>query len=138
MHGTNIPTIAPVVVLEAFFDRFGSGDIPGVLALLDEDVVWTVQGAPAVPWTGRRTGRASVEAFFATLSASLEPEAFAVDTIVGGADRAVAEGHFSFRSLATGRSFTSDFALSVDVEAGRITAYRMYEDSAAADAALAA
>lgn len=48
---------------------------------------------------------------------------------------AVALGHNEFPVLATGKSFSNDFALHFTVQDGQITGYQMYEDTYAVDQA---
>jgi ketosteroid isomerase-like protein len=115
-------------VIEAFFARFGAGDVNGVLALFADEVDLAVAGADFVPWTGPKSTKAGVGEFLAATGA-VEPQEFAVRQIVTEGDTGVALGHFTHRVLATGKSFSSRFALHVTVEDGLISRYHMFEDS---------
>jgi ketosteroid isomerase-like protein len=100
---TNADTTATVI--DSFFTRFGTGDIPGMLDLFADPIDFAVNGAPHVPWSGARSSRA----------------------IEG--DNAVVLGRNKFEVLATKKKFTNDFALHFIVQGGKITGYHMYEDS---------
>ncbi|WP_405791542.1 nuclear transport factor 2 family protein [Streptomyces sp. NBC_01506] len=116
--------------LDAFLDRFGSGDIPGVLALFAGTVDFRVDGSPNVPWTGTRSRPDQIAAFFALLPTVLTPpESFTVHTRVVDGHDAVLTAHGVFGVLATGKKFTNRYALHLRVEDGLITRYHMYEDS---------
>jgi ketosteroid isomerase-like protein len=57
-------------VVQQAYDAFGRGDIPGVLELVDDGVVWT---APeTLPQGGSFKGREEVGRFFAGLDAAWE------------------------------------------------------------------
>ncbi|MEO3975631.1 nuclear transport factor 2 family protein [Streptomyces sp. CAU 1734] len=117
-------------LVDAFFTRFGEGDLPALLDLFDDGVDFRVAGAPHVPWTGDRTGRDEIAAFFASFGRHLTPAIeYVVATTVVDGDHAVVIGHNRFGVLATGRIFTNHFALHITAADGRITGYRMYEDS---------
>ncbi|BCJ46166.1 hypothetical protein GCM10010168_51150 [Actinoplanes ianthinogenes] len=116
-------------LVAGFFQSFGAGDLPGLLALFADDVDFRVAGAPTVPWVGERRTRAEIEAFFKTLGAELTTEAFAVDAVFGDATNAGATGSFTQRVNSTGKAFTSDFALYVQANVGEIVKFRFFEDS---------
>jgi hypothetical protein len=115
-------------IIEAFFARFGAGDAEGVLELFADEVDFNVAGAYFVPWTGPRTDQAGVAEFLAA-AAAVEPQEFVVERILADGGAGVALGHFTHRVLATGKTFSSRFALHVTVGGGLITRYHMFEDS---------
>jgi ketosteroid isomerase-like protein len=117
-------------VLDSFFEKFGKGDLPGLLELFAGTVDFNVSGSPNVPWTGRRSTRVEISQFFQILPKELAgPERFALKArLVDGTD-AVVIAESVWRVLSTGKIFTSAYALHLTVEDGRITRYHMYEDS---------
>ncbi|WP_033210614.1 nuclear transport factor 2 family protein [Streptomyces bikiniensis] len=50
--------------VDAFFERFGAEDLPGLLGLFADTVDFDVPGSPDVPWTGARSGRDEIAEFF--------------------------------------------------------------------------
>ncbi|MFI9012122.1 nuclear transport factor 2 family protein [Actinosynnema sp. NPDC053489] len=131
MTTTETPTAA-VRAVRRFFAAFGSGDRPALLDLLADDFTWDVAGSDTVPWTGRRTTRAEVEAFLDAATTGVVTEQFDVDHVLGDDERAFATGSFTHLITATGKRFHSRFALYVEVSDDRITRYSMHEDSHAA------
>ncbi|MGP4113740.1 nuclear transport factor 2 family protein [Streptomyces sp. 4N509B] len=115
-------------LVTAFFERFGSGDAEGVLALFADEVDFEIAGADTVPWTGRRTTRAGVAAFLREAGA-VEPQEFVVERVLADGDTGVALGRFRHRVRSTGKEFASRFALHLTVEGGLIRRYHMFEDS---------
>ncbi len=51
-------------VVQRNYAAVSRGDIPALLDLLTEDVEWTFQGPPVIPFAGTRHGREAVEEFF--------------------------------------------------------------------------
>ncbi|MFJ3786700.1 nuclear transport factor 2 family protein [Streptomyces sp. NPDC090093] len=125
--------------VDAFFERFGAGDLPGLLELFADTVDFDVPGSPDVPWTGARSGRGEIAGFFTVLGAALTPpEEFTVTATVVDGVHAVVTGRSRFGVVATGKTFTNPFALHFTVVDGKITGYHMHEDSHAIAAAFAA
>jgi ketosteroid isomerase-like protein len=117
-------------VLDSFFQKFGAGDLPGLLDLFAEKVDFRVLGSPDVPWTGARTTKAEISEFFQIFPKVLTgPESFALNARLIDGEHAVVTAESVFGVLSTGKKFTNTYALHVTVENGHITRYHMYEDS---------
>ncbi|MGW4467860.1 nuclear transport factor 2 family protein [Micromonospora sp. NPDC004704] len=116
----------------ALFEARAAGASPKELAKhFDKEVDWYIQGdTSAVPWLGRKVGRAEVTEHFTQLEELTTPERVEVEAIIGDGDRAIALGTFRVTILATGRSFDSEFAFDITVgRNGLITRYHVLEDS---------
>lgn len=107
--------------------------------LFAETVDWDVPGDTRVPWTGARTSRDEVAAYFRTLWSvcdTAQTDNAVSQVLVDGAD-AVVLGVFTQTIRATGRRFSTPVALHITVDDGLITRLRMYEDSHAVAGAYA-
>jgi ketosteroid isomerase-like protein len=125
--------------VDAFFTRFGAGDLPGLLDLFAEQVDFNVAGAPNVPWAGPRSSKEEIAEFFGLFGTHLTaPEEFVLNTTVIDGEHAVVTGRCVFGVLSTGKKFINDFALHFTVVAGKIVRYHMYENSHAISAAFTA
>ncbi|MEE3663163.1 nuclear transport factor 2 family protein [Brenneria sp. g21c3] len=108
-----------------------------ILALFADEVDWDIPGnLEAVPWIGPRRDSESVGAFYRELAARITPERFEVQRILADVDTAAVLGELASRVNATGRLIESPFAVVLTVGDGRITRYRMLEDSHAVAAAV--
>ncbi|MFE4862276.1 nuclear transport factor 2 family protein [Streptomyces sp. NPDC056670] len=136
----SVQTIAGTTeTIQEFFTRFGAGDLTALLDLFTDEVDWNVPGSATVPWTGRRTTKEELTAFFVSAGEEVETtERFEVDSIVAEGDTGVALGRFIHVIRRTGKKFSSEFALHIAVADGRIRLYHMFEDGAAAAEAFAA
>jgi ketosteroid isomerase-like protein len=64
-------TASPVETVKSLFQSFGAGDLPAVLSLLADDVVWSGGKADLdVPTHVERRGRAEVPKFFEGVAVS--------------------------------------------------------------------
>jgi ketosteroid isomerase-like protein len=118
-------------VVRGLFECFGSGDIPGLLKLLHEDVDWHIKGPAEVPYFGPRRGHDGVLDFFGKLGAGVEFEGFAPQEFLAGGDHVVVIGSERARVKTTGKSFDNDWAMVFTLRDGKIVRFRSHEDTAA-------
>lgn len=122
------------LVMQAY-DKFKAGDIPGLLDLFADDIEWVLDKVENVPFSGARRGKDQVEQFFSMLSESQHPLQFEPREFIAQDDRVVALGHYAWSVKPTDRTFESDWAEVFTVRNGKITSFREYADTAAAEAA---
>ncbi|HUS08100.1 MAG TPA: nuclear transport factor 2 family protein [Bryobacteraceae bacterium] len=123
------------VVQKAYAD-FGRGDIPAILAALDENVEWTTPGGPAVPTSGIRRGKAAVGEFFRAVDETWSFDSFEPRQFLASGDRVLATGHYVARSRKTGGTAACDWAMVWTLRGGKATSFREYTDTAAMVGAL--
>lgn len=132
---TTTTTTDDVAVVQQGYAAFRSGDIPGVLGLLDPQAGWTEAAGSAYP--GTFVGHdALVQNVFLPLGEDwttfLPEPAEYVD--LGG--RVLVLGWFEGTHRGTGKSMRSRFAHLFRVEDGRVTAFESINDTAAVLAAM--
>src|SRR6478609_3821742 len=82
-QGGDMPTNAEL--LQNTYEAFGRGDIPAVLAVLDEHIVWN---APDVlPHAIPVAGRDDAAKFFQSLASTWEEFGLEIDDVVASGDR---------------------------------------------------
>ncbi|GHK03648.1 nuclear transport factor 2 family protein [Streptomyces sp. NPDC003753] len=118
--------------VQEFFNRFGSGDLPGLPELFAEDADLVVAGAATVPWTGHLTGRQEVEGYFRRFVEAVQTQRFDVERIAVDGEDAIVLGEFTHKVLSTGKPFSGPFAIRITVREGLIRRYQTFEDSYAA------
>ena len=125
-------------VVQDAYASFLRGDAAGVLALVDDSVVWkATTGASAdVPTAGVRHGRAEVAEFFKQVGEHIAFSHFEPQSYVAQGDRVVALGHYTGRT-SVGGSFDSDFVMIFTVRDGRIVEFQEFLDVAQYNAAWA-
>ncbi|MEV0821049.1 nuclear transport factor 2 family protein [Nonomuraea rubra] len=117
--------------------RIGAGDPDRAAELFAEECDWLynwpAEGHPAVPWIRPRSSRGDAADLFRALRTYHVPELndTTVTRILVDGDDAVVLGEFTQTVAATGRPYTSAFALRLTVTDGQISRYHIYEDSLA-------
>ena len=119
------------------YSNFQSGNMPGLLALMSDDIVWTLPEMVGVPFAGKRSGKDAVGEFFALLAASQEAINFNPRELIADGDRVVALGSYEWKVLANGRDFKGDFAHAWGIRDGKVASFNEYTDTAACTAAYA-
>jgi uncharacterized protein len=124
----------PQAIVRAIYDAFGRGDIPGILAHLDDDVAWEswadnrAQQA-GVPWLAARRGKAGAAEFFAVV-ATMQIHDFQVLSIMSGGSQVAAEFVIE-ATVASGRRFRDEeMHLWTFNDAGKVVRMRHYTDTA--------
>jgi len=87
----------------SLYEAFGRGDVDTILAGLTDDVRWTCNLGPAVPWSCDYTGKADVPKFFAAIYNSVDVLGFDPQEFISEGDTLVSMGTFGCRVKATGK-----------------------------------
>jgi ketosteroid isomerase-like protein len=120
-----------IQIVQEAFAAFGRGDVPGLLAMLTEDVTWDHPQSGAIPWAGARRGREQVTGFFQSLVGAVDVIAFEPRQFVAQGDTVVVLGAERMRAKATGREYAVEWAITFTLRDNRIAAFREYTDTAA-------
>ncbi|HAF12249.1 MAG TPA: ketosteroid isomerase [Blastocatellia bacterium] len=118
-------------IVEQAYNNFKTGNIEALLNLMVDDVTWTLPEMEGAPFGGKRTGRAAVAEFFATVNTSQEPLRFEPRELIAEGDKVVALGSYEWRVRASGREFGADFAHAWTIQNGKVVAFHEYTDTAA-------
>jgi uncharacterized protein len=123
-------------VVQDAYTAFERGDIPGILAALDDNVIWKpVMGAGAhVPTAGERRGKIAVGEFFKILGVTVDFERFEPAEFIAQGDKVVVLGHYAAKTPA-GKRFVSDWVMVFTLRNGKVVSFQEFTDSAAIDRA---
>ena len=113
------------------YSNFQSGNMPALLALMSDDVVWTLPEMEGVPFAGKRSGKDAVGEFFSLVAASQEAVSFNPRELIADGERVVALGSYEWKVLANGRDFKGDFAHAWWIRDGKVASFNEYTDTAA-------
>ena len=116
----------------AAWDRSKGDDTDAWMALVDEDVCFSSLsgGRPGIAFAHECRGREEMIGFFRGLTETLAMDRFDVTEFVAEGDRVVAIGTCSWTARATGRSFTTPYALVASFRDGLIVEAREFYDTA--------
>jgi len=126
-------------VVQAFLSLTAHGaPVEQIGALFSDDVDFFVAGDLAtVPWIGRKYGQAGAADFYRQIREKIISETFDIADVVVQGRRAIILGALESRVRQTDKLITSEFAFDLLVEEGKITRFRMFEDSFAVAQAVA-
>ena len=117
-------------VVQQAYDAFGSGDIPGLLALLDDGVLWS--SPKTLPHGGEFRGPAGVGNFFAGIGGNWSSLVVTVES-VGDLGPQTVVGVVRADGMRTDGKKDGYGAVHVfTVDKGKITRFREYTDLDAA------
>ncbi len=115
-------------IIKGLYDNFATGNIPGVLGAMDENIAWTE--AEGFIYGGTYTGpNAVLENVFMKFGTEWEGFAAVPDQIVDGGDIVVGLGTYSGKYLKTGKSVTVPFAHAWTLRDGKIIKFTQYTDT---------
>ncbi len=117
-------------VVQQLYANFGKGDIPAVLLVLTDDIVWHSPGPKEIlPWAGTYRGK-QVEQWFTVLGGALDILKFEPQEFISQGDKVVALGYEQARVKSTGRINENNWAMVWTLRDGKISEHRAYEDTA--------
>ena len=121
-----------ITIVHQAYSNFKSGNIPGLLDLLSNDITWQLPEMDGVPFAGKRTGRDAIGEFFSILGTNQESLTFEPRETVAQGDKVVSLGSYSWRVKSTNREYACDFAHVFTITGGKITNFLEFTDTAAA------
>ena len=121
-----------VQVVREAYATFGRGDIQTLLNMYADDVEFIIPGPPdVIPYAGTRRGRDQVARFYPALNEAIEFEQFEPREFIAQGDKVVVLGQGRGRVRSTGQSFEDEWVHVVTLRGGKVTGFRVYEDTAA-------
>ena len=118
-------------VVQEVYGAFGRGDIPSLLGMLSDDVVWAVEGRAAdYPTFGTRRGPNGALSFFQALGATEEITTFEPQTFHPSGDTVLVQGRIALMLKSNGRALDYDWAHVFTVRDGKVAEFREFYDTA--------
>ena len=105
---------------------FGEGNIPALVELMDDNVVWKDPGKVGTLYVGTRNGKSEVMEFFKSLNAQVNITKFDIDSINETNGNVFATGALTGTGLATGLPIDTDWAMFWKVVNGKVTYHHLY------------
>lgn len=127
-----------IQAVQSAYAAFGRGDVNGVLATLDADVVWRTPGAGQVPSGGVRKGHAQVGEFFGIIASLIQFEKFEPQTFLVDGDRVIVLGSDVFKVKGGTRSVTEPWCHVFTFKNGKVVDFLEVLDTATLAAELKA
>ncbi|MGB7202029.1 MAG: nuclear transport factor 2 family protein [Pyrinomonadaceae bacterium] len=119
-------------IVQKAYECFGSGDIPGLLDTLSDDIDWTIPEIENALFAGARKGKPAVGEFFGQLAEGEDITHFAPNEFIAQNDRVVVLGESTATVRSTGKTYSTDWVHIFKVTDGKITNFLEFFDNAAA------
>lgn len=117
--------------VQALYDSFARGDIPGVLARFDPDIVWmeaeNINYADRNPYRGPQ---AVLEGVFMRIGQDWEGFRVNVDQVIDGGDTVAVLGRYKATNKSTGSPLDAQFVHVWWLRDGKIVKFQQYADTA--------
>lgn len=118
-------------LVQDVYEKFRTQDVTPLLSAFAADIEWQLPAMQSVPFAGTWRGHDGVMQFLQTLAETQDVIEFQPEEFVAQDDEVIVLGHFKMRVKATGRVSESAWAHVWTVDAGKITRFREYVDTAA-------
>jgi len=118
-------------IVQAGYEKFGSGDVTGLLELFADNILWQVPEVENAPFTGTRRGKEAAAEFFKLLSENETFERFEPLEFIAQNDKVVVLGEVAATVRSTGRSYESKWVHIFTVIDGRVAEFQEFFDTAA-------
>jgi ketosteroid isomerase-like protein len=115
-----------LAVVHEVFRCFAGHDVPGLMAVLDEEIEWHEPDVD-VPWRGVHRGHDGFVSWLHIIGRELAALVVQPHEFIATDDTVVVLGHESAR--VTARTYHSDFAFVFRVRNGKLTSFRAYHDT---------
>jgi len=116
---------ANIEATQALFTAFGAGDVPGILAYLNEDIRIEFYGPSSIiPYAGFYDGMEEARRFFETVLASVDIHVFDAEEFLSDGDKVIVTGVLHLTAKATGRDIKSDFVHVITMRDGKWSKFR--------------
>lgn len=125
-----VPNLSATEIVQAYFSAFSQGNINDAIALLDDNVVWHIDGDLNVSTVGLLQGPAQVKHWLESFPKNFKAREFVVTELIEHNDSVLALGRFRHTVLSTGNTVGSDMVIHFKVSDSKITGYQIFEDSA--------
>jgi ketosteroid isomerase-like protein len=122
---------ANIAFIQSLYAAFSRGDIATIINALSPDVDWSVNGRRKdYPLLGSWKGSNEVQKFFQGVAEHEEATDFSPREFFAAEDRVFVLGHYAWKIRKTGRAVASDWVHVFTVRAGKIAAFREFNDTA--------
>ena len=119
-------------IVQSGYQKFGSGDVEGLLKLFASDIKWTVPEIENAPFAGSRQGLENVGQFFKQLSGAEDITEFVPNEFIASGDRVVVLGKSTATVRETGRTYSTDWVHVFRLRDDKVTEFTDFFDNAAA------
>ena len=123
-------TITNTEMAQELYNLFGQGNVPAILDLVTDDIVWTCPGPTDIlPYAQVYHGKKGVAEFFKLIYANKDFPSFKIHEYISEGNKVVALGHWDAKSKKTGNPYSGDWVMVFYFRDGKLYEHKEYYDS---------
>ncbi|WP_108652645.1 nuclear transport factor 2 family protein [Dongshaea marina] len=117
-----------VEIIKQYREYFKQKNIQGALELVSDDAIWHTDNAGG-GWSGTHEGKEAILQHLKNIGKECQLTSWETRSIFPYNEKQVIEtAYLKFKFLATGEEYESDAVCFFNIEEGKITRYKIYED----------
>lgn len=124
-----------IAIVQKGYEKFGTGDIPGLIGLFSDDANWTVPTVEGSQHGGSYNGPDGMAKFFTLLAEAEDITRFEPLEFVAQNDKVVVIGELAATARSTGKSYQTGWVHVFHLRDGKIVEFNELFDTAAAEKA---
>lgn len=98
-----------VTIIQDVYSAFARGDIPAILAHVDQDTEWSFNvNTSEVPWHAKAEGKSALPQFFNDFAQNVELQSFEPRSFVHSGDDVIAHIHIEYKVKRSGKDVNMD------------------------------
>jgi uncharacterized protein len=118
-------------VVKGIYEAFSRADIESILSQLANNVEWVVPGhEDGIPYAGTYHGKDGVVAFFSALGEAIVYDQFEPLRFVAQGDQVAVFGRYHGTIKINAREVETTWAMEWTLSEGKVTSFKVYEDTA--------
>ena len=119
----------PIEVAKKLYAEFGAGNLPGVLALLSDNVSWELIGPTSIPYFGNYSGPKGVAEFFSKLFEMEDIQKFEAKKFLADGSSVIVLGSEECCAKSSGKKFCVEWVHIIEVLDSKIVLWREIIDT---------
>ena len=132
----NTTAISALDTVQQCYEHFGAGNIPAIIELMDDKIIWKDPGNVGTLYKETRKGKSEILDFFKELSKQINITKFDVDKMTEVNGTVFVTGTLKGTGLPTGLPIDTDWAMEWRVVNGKVTYHHLYTNTYALGKAL--
>ncbi len=124
-----------VNIVQEIYADFSRGNIPSILNVLADDVVFKQPIAGPSPLAGTYHGPEQVGEWFGKLDEVSEAQNFEPREYIAQGNKVIVLGYYKFLARTTGKTWEAEWAMAWTFREGKVVGFQFFGDTAAEAAA---
>jgi ketosteroid isomerase-like protein len=122
-----------LAMIKKAYNDFNTGNIPALMEIMQEDIIWQFNGSSFIPMAGTYEGKNAVLHFYQLVGESVTIEQYEPGEFIEAENKVVVVGKERTTAKATGKTFTGTWIHIRELEGDKLKKLRLFVDTAAAE-----